>query len=149
MILDELANAQTYSPLHPGFAPAFAFLSNPGIEDLPVGRYEIDGDRIYAMVQRGPGRAREEAFLETHDRYIDIQLVLDGTDQMGWKPRSRCVEVQREYDAATDIAFYRDIPTAWIAVEQGMFAVFFPEDAHLPSISPEEIHKVVVKIRLA
>ncbi len=146
MIHEVLANAHLYAPFHDGFAHAFAFLSMDDLKDLPNGRYEIDGDRVYAMVQRGPGRSREEAFLETHDRYIDIQYVLAGTDNMGWKPRSRCTELVRERCETPDVTFYRDDPDTWIAVERGAFVVFFPEDAHLPSISAEEIHKVVVKI---
>jgi biofilm protein TabA len=146
MILGELSNAHLYTSLHPGFAAAFRFLSTPDLLDLPVGRYEIDGERVYALVQRGPGRSSEEAFLETHDRYIDIQLVLEGTDNMGWKPRSRCMKIAREYVEDSDVAFYGDAPDAWIAVRKETFAVFFPEDAHLPSISSDELHKVVVKI---
>jgi YhcH/YjgK/YiaL family protein len=149
MILDLFANARLYATLHPGFAPAFAFLAGTGLRDLPPGRYEIDGERIYAMVQRGPGRSREEAFLETHDRYMDIQFVLAGADSMGWKPRSRLAEISREYDETSDVAFYGDEPDAWITVGEGAFVVFFPDDAHLPSISSEEIHKVVVKIAVS
>ncbi len=146
MILDVFANAHLYAPFHPGFAYAFAFLSMEGLHDLANGRYEIDGDRVYALVQRGPGRSREEAFLETHDQYIDIQYVLEGTDNMGWKPRFRCSEAMREHCETPDVTFYRDDPDTWILVEKGAFVIFFPEDAHLPSISSEEIHKVVVKI---
>jgi YhcH/YjgK/YiaL family protein len=146
MILDIFANADLYAPLHPRFATAFDFLSKGDIENLPVGRYEIDGDFVYAMVQRGAGRSREEAFLEAHDRYMDIQLVLNGTDDMGWSPRSMCGEITKPYDDTADVAFYGDAPSAWISVRAGSFVIFFQGDAHLPSISSEEIHKVVVKI---
>jgi YhcH/YjgK/YiaL family protein len=146
MILDKLTNAQLYESLHPRFTCAFAFLAKPELPQLPVGRYEIDGERIYAMVQRGPGRSREGAFLEAHERYIDIQLVLAGTDDMGWCPRSLCREITKAYDDTADVAFYGDAPSAWISVGAGSFVIFFPGDAHLPSISAKEIHKVVVKI---
>ncbi len=149
MVHDILDNAHLYAPFHPGFAHAFAFLLMNELKDLPEGRYEIDGDNVYAMVQRGPGRSRKEAFLETHDRYIDIQYVLAGTDHMGWKPRFRCTDPVWEHCETPDVAFYRDDPDTWIAVEKGTFVIFFPEDAHLPSISEEELHKVVVKIAVA
>jgi YhcH/YjgK/YiaL family protein len=146
MILDRLANANLYASLHSRFALAFEFLSKGDLENLPVGRYEIDGDFVYAMVQRGAGRSREEAYLEAHDRYIDIQLVVAGTDDMGWSPRSLCREITKAYDDSADVAFFGDAPSAWISVGAGSFVIFFPGDAHLPSISSEEIHKVVVKI---
>ena len=147
MILDILENADRYLALHEGFAKAFEFLSNSGLKDLPVGRYAIDGDRIYAMVSIGPGRRKEEALLETHEKYIDIQFILEGCDTMGWKPKSVCRQPTGEYDEKSDIQFFADTPDAWLATNSGSFAIFFPEDAHLPLISTGEIHKVVVKVK--
>ena len=72
MILDILENADRYLALNRGFAKAFEFLLSPDLKDLPVGKYEIDSDRIYAMVSKEPGRRKEDALLETHRKYIDI-----------------------------------------------------------------------------
>jgi len=146
MILDIVENAHRYCALNKGFAKAFAFLSRSDLKELPVGRYGIDGDRVYALVAKGPGRKREGAFLETHEKYIDIQLILAGTDTMGWKPKSLCQQPTQGYDQKADIQFFADRPEAWLATESGAFAIFFPEDAHLPLISPGLIHKVVVKV---
>ncbi len=147
MILDILENAPRYFALHEGLAKAFEFLSRPGLQELPVGRYEIDGDRIYAMVSTGPGRRKEDALLETHEKYIDIQFILEGCDTMGWKPKSLCTQPAREYDSKADIQFFEDTPDAWLATGSGSFAIFFPEDAHLPLVSEGQIHKVVVKVK--
>ncbi|MEW6501319.1 MAG: YhcH/YjgK/YiaL family protein [Thermodesulfobacteriota bacterium] len=146
MILDVLENAHRYTPLHPLFAKAFAFLARPDLRELALGKYEIDGDRVYAMVDKGTGRAREEAPLEAHEKYIDIQLVLAGTDTMGWKATSRCTRPTKEYNRAKDIRFFADAPDAWVAVHPGAFVIFFPEDAHAPLVSPGELHKVIVKV---
>lgn len=146
MILDVLENAPRYLALHQGFAQAFEFLRRADLKELPVGSDEIDGERIFAMVARDPGRNKEDALLETHQKYIDIQLVLAGTDDMGWKPRAACQKPTGDYDQDEDIRFFADRPDAWLATASGAFAIFFPEDAHLPLISPGEIHKVVVKV---
>jgi len=146
MILDLLENARRYCSLHEGFAKAFEFLSRADLKELPLGRHEIDGDHMYAMVAREPGRRAEDALLETHEKYIDIQFILAGTDTMGWKPRSRCIQPTRGYDETADIEFFADKPDTFLAVESGAFAIFFPEDAHMPLISPQPTHKVVVKI---
>lgn len=146
MILDVLANADRYLPLKPEFAKAFEFLGRPDLRDLPLGRHEIDGDRLYAMVAREPGRRKEGAMLEAHDRYIDIQLILAGTDEMGWKARSACKSPAGEYDREADEQLFADEPDSWLAVRSGAFVLFFPEDAHLPLISTGKIHKVVIKI---
>lgn len=146
MIYDILENSGRYAALHAGFAEAFAFLQRNDLRQLAVGRYEIDGDRIFAMVAKDQGRGKDEAQLEVHDRYIDIQLILAGTDEMGWRPRALCHQPFGPYDPDGDIRFFVDPPTSLLFVLPGMFAVFFPEDAHLPLISSEVIHKVVVKV---
>jgi biofilm protein TabA len=149
MILDVLENAHRYLTLNKGFAEATAFLLRPDLKNLPVGKYEIDGDRVYAMVSKEIGRKKDDAQLETHERYIDIQLVLEGTDDMGWKPRSLCNQPSVEYDQKADVQLFMDVPDAWLAVKSGTFAIFFPEDAHMPLISSGQLHKVVVKVVVA
>ena len=129
MILDILENAQRYLALHKGFAKAFDFLLRPDLKELPVGKYEIDGESVYAMVSKDSGRRKEDALLETHEKYIDIQLVLTGTDDMGWKPKLLCKHPFGEYDKKTDEQIFTDEPDAWLSTKSGAFAIFFPEDA--------------------
>jgi biofilm protein TabA len=148
MVLDVLENAHRYLALNKGFAHAVDFLLRPDLKELPVGKYEIESDRVYAMVSKGPGRRKEEGRLETHERYIDIQFVLAGTDTMGWKPRAGCRQLSREYNQKSDVQFFADEPDAWLPVGSGAFVIFFPEDAHTPLISSGEIHKVVVKVAM-
>jgi len=146
MILDVLENVHLYKVMHKGFPKAFEFLLQPELKQLPVGEYEIDGERVYAMVSKEKGQKKEDALLETHEKYIDIQLILDGTDDIGWKPKSLCQQPSGEYDHESDLQFFADRPNTWLSIEGGEFAIFFPEDAHMPLISSGTIHKVVVKI---
>ena len=146
MILDVLENAHRYLSIKERFAKAFEFLERPDLKELPVDSYEIDGDSIYAIVAIEPGRKEEEALLETHKKYIDIQLILDGTDKMGWRPRNSCTQPSGNYNHDSDLQFFADRPDVWLATQSGAFAIFFPEDAHMPLISSGHIHKVVVKI---
>jgi len=149
MILDVLEKVNSYSTLHKGFSKAFEFLLRPDLKELPEGKYEIDGERVYAMVSKESGRNREDALLETHEKYIDIQLVLAGTDTMGWKSKSLCKKPSTAYDQEEDIQYFADEPDTWIATKSGAFVIFFPEDAHMPLISSGQLHKVVVKIAAA
>ncbi|MGL1863847.1 MAG: YhcH/YjgK/YiaL family protein [Pseudodesulfovibrio sp.] len=148
MILDTLENIEAYASLNPNFATAFAFLRDTDLAQLPIGKNEIDGDKVYAVGIKGPGRKPDEGLLETHDKYIDIQLVLRGVDTMGWKARKDLGPTTDASDPRNDVAFYSDKPDAWTVVKAGMFAIYFPEDAHLPMISDGELHKVVVKIKV-
>ena len=146
MILDSLSRSDRYLALHPLFALAFGFLRHTDLHALGPGRHAIDGERLFAIVEGCPGRSREEAKLECHRRYIDIQLVLEGVDEMGWKPLADCVEPATDFDVARDIRFFNDAPASWIATPPGAFCLFFPDDAHAPLVSAGMIRKVVVKI---
>ncbi len=146
MILDSLENAHRYLSLNKGFPKAIEFILRPDLSDLPVDKYEIDNGRVYAMVAKDPGRKKEDALLEIHEKYIDIQLVLAGIDTMGWKSLSSCQHPTGTYDTESDIQFFSDDPDAWLPIGQGFFVIFFPEDAHMPLISDGKLHKVVVKV---
>ena len=148
MILDIRERLNRYICLAKGFDEAISFLSRNDLDDLPEGRHEIAGDDVYAVVAREKGRKEFEAQLETHNRYIDIQLVLKGSESMGWKPRSACKHPAAPYDSEKDLSFYTDTPDAFIPVNPGAFAIFFPEDAHMPLIGDGMIHKIIVKIKV-
>jgi len=148
MIVDILENGPRYFAIHQGFAKAFEFLSRSDLNQLEPGKYSIEGDSVYAIVAKEPGRRKEEAQLEIHEKYIDIQFVLAGAETMGWQAKSSCQLPAGEYDPEDDIQFFDDRPDSWFTVHPGAFAVFFPEDAHLPLVSTGDIHKVVVKIAL-
>jgi biofilm protein TabA len=146
MIMDKLANAKNYYDMHPGFEKAFAFLRQSGLAELPPGRYEIDGDKLFCMISKEPGRTRAEAKLEAHRKYIDIQYLIGGSDEMGWRPTADCKIVDTPYDAEKDIGFFNDEPKTWTPVPTGSFTIFFPSDAHAPLVGSAEIHKAVLKV---
>ena len=146
MILDLLERAARYRDLHPLFPQAFDWLAATDLSALPPGRHDIDGDRLFVIVEACDGRTRADARLECHRRYIDIQLVLEGIDEMGWRALADCEQPRTDYDAARDIRFFDDAPASWIATPAGAFCLFFPDDAHAPLVSDGFIRKVVVKI---
>lgn len=146
MILDTLDQADRYAALHPLFPRAFAWLQGTDLRALPAGQHVIDGERLFAIVEACPGRTRADAKLECHRRYIDIQLVIEGTDEMGWRPLADCSQPRTDYDGTRDIRFFDDAPASWIATPAGSFCLFFPDDAHAPLVSAGFIRKVVVKI---
>jgi len=146
IIINKLQHAERYFKMHSAFEKAFAFLRQDGLAELPATRYEIDGDRLFCMISKGPGRSRSEAKLEAHRKYVDIQYVIAGTDEMGWKHAADCKTIDTEYDADKDIMFFKDEPDSWTQVQAGSFVIFFPQDAHAPLVSSGEIHKAVLKI---
>jgi YhcH/YjgK/YiaL family protein len=146
MILDHLARAARYAKLHPGFCQGFAFLRRPDLLDLDTGKYELDGEAVFALVNRDPGRGRAGARLEAHRKYIDIQFLVDGSEEIGWRPTPECHAVVDPYSVSRDVAFFADEPWAWINLPVGSFMIFYPEDAHAPLASRGENVKAVIKV---
>jgi biofilm protein TabA len=145
MILDTLKNAAKYAGLKIGISEAFGFLDQPGLADLPEGKHEILGDRVYAIVARENGRSVSDGELEGHRKYIDIQYVISGEECIGWSPREG-LATSVAYDGENDIEFFGGKPEGVVRVPPGSFAVLLPSDAHLPLIGDGPIHKVVVKV---
>jgi biofilm protein TabA len=146
MIIESLEQCDRYRHLHPGFAAAFDFVRSSDIGALAPGRHVIDGDRLYLSIDHTEGRGRTAARLESHRRYIDIQLTIDGDEEIGWRPLSLCLAPATPFDEQRDIRFYDDVPESWVAVPPGRFAVFFPEDAHAPLAGTGLLKKAIFKI---
>lgn len=154
MIHAPLLHAARYVDLHPRFAAAFAWLAQPANLALAEGRYELDGDRLFALVQSGATRDPGVARFESHRRYIDIQVVVAGGEVMEWTPVEGLAE-QVAYSEAKDIRFHvePERPATRLTVLPGEFAVFFPEDGHKPCCHlgavPTGFSKIVMKIAVA
>jgi biofilm protein TabA len=146
MIFSALSQSSRYAALHPLFQRAFDYIRDTDLYTLAPGRYHLAGDDLIAIVEHVPGKTREQARLEAHRRYIDIQLVLEGVDEMGWKPLADCHNPVGEHSTEKDIRFFQDAPVSWIAVHPYHFCIFFPEDAHAPLVSEGTVRKVIFKI---
>ena len=148
MVLDSLVNADKYIGLHKSFAKAFEFIKSQNLETIEPGKYPIDGADLHASVSLKDGVQQTEAKFEAHNHYIDIQVCPAGTEQIGWKPRNKCTNPKGDYNAEKDVSFYNDKPDTYFELQQGQFAIFFPEDVHAPMIGQGPIKKLVVKVKL-
>ena len=146
MILATLANANRYAALHPLFPLVFEYIRNTDLNALAPGIHPIIDKQLFVIVEIANGRTRAEAQLECHRKYIDIQLVLEGVDEMGWKPLADCHQPLDEYNEERDIRFFNDTADSWISTPANTFCIFFPDDAHAPLVSSGKIRKVIFKI---
>jgi YhcH/YjgK/YiaL family protein len=149
MILDSLANASTYRPLGPRFAAAFDYLKKTDVANLAAGKYPIDGDNIFALVQENQLKPGEGVF-EAHRKYVDVQVILSGSERFGYANLAG-VKVTKDYDDKDDYLL-GDGKGTFFVVPEGNFVIFYPHDAHMPGGAPGndpvKVKKVVVKVRL-
>lgn len=148
MIKDRLVNAECYYGLSERIKAAFEWLKNSDLEALQDGRYEIDGDIIYANVQSY--ETKSDALYEAHRRYIDIQYMINGAEKIGVVDYSECnlVEV---YNQSKDIEFLECSSDSFQYLKRGDFLLLFPHDAHKPSLIADKklkVKKVVVKVAI-
>ena len=156
MILDRLEESVHYTSLGTHFAAGFAYLRETDLVNLADGRYEIDGKKIFAIVQTYLPKSHAEGRWESHRDYADIQFVASGAERMGVASLIG-VTVESPYDAEKDVEFYRSVAGGnFFEVNAGEFALFYPHDVHMPSLElaaagsakPQEVKKVVIKVRL-
>lgn len=146
MILDLLENLKFYESLNPHFSKVIDFVTNTDLSSLPLGRNEICGNDVYANVMEVKPKTREEAFIEIHRRYIDIQIPVSAGEQMGYTPKNELPEAV--YNEADDAAIYPvGMPARdYFNVHKGEFVIFFPQDGHAPAITPSVLKKIVIKV---
>ena len=145
MILDTLVQSGRYAGLHRLFPRAFNFLKTTPLASFAPGRHEIDDDRLFVLIDRQDGRGHAGARLEAHHRYIDIQLTLEGFEEIGWLPLAAC-QPDGGFDTEKDIVFFDETPRVWLPVPPETFAIFFPEDAHAPLAGRGPLLKAIVKV---
>ena len=149
MILDSLSDYHRYTSIHPAFAQAFHYLVFTDLASLAPGRHPLDGDRMSVSIDHQDGRGRDAARLEAHRKYLDIQLTIDGAEEIGWAPLASCREPAGQFDEAKDIGFFETRPDTWLSVPPGRFAIFFPTDAHAPLAGRGLLKKAIVKVAVS
>jgi YhcH/YjgK/YiaL family protein len=148
MIIDRLENAKLYQGFGHGVPEALDFLARTDLAALPNGKHEIDGEKLFAVVQRYQGKPVSEAKWEYHRKYLDLQFVVSGDELIGYAPWDATLPVEMAYDAAKDAGLMR-ASGVMTPISSGMFAVFMPEELHAPSLAADpakpDVFKIVMK----
>jgi YhcH/YjgK/YiaL family protein len=149
MIIDLLTNAEMYARLNSRITVGLNFLRSSDLTTMEPGKYPIDGSDIYALIQSYQTKPKESGVWEAHRRYFDIQYVVEGTEKIGYANLDALVASQ-PYDAENDFVLFSGHGD-FLTLNAGMFAIFAPQDAHMPCIvvhEPQQVKKVVVKVRV-
>jgi len=146
LIIDKIENVKLYYNLGERIRKSFDYIIQTDFKNLQPGKYEIDGKNIFALVSEYETKLESEAKLEAHRKYIDVQYVIDGEELMGYAPLNT-QEILEPYKEENDIVFFTG-DKSFTKVSEGMFAIFFPEDVHMPGIKTGEsspVKKLVIK----
>lgn len=133
---------------NPYYAKAFEYIKNTDLNSLTVGKHFIDGDNLYVNIMERDLKTPQQARLEVHDKYIDIQVPLNIPESFGVTPRSECKEPDGEMNLEKDILFYKDPVTKIVTAQPGEAMTFAPDVAHAPLIGEGHIRKAVFKVKI-
>ena len=149
--IGRIADCDSLTSCHPRFAQAFAFLKRPDLATLAPGRYDIDGDNVFATISEidlKPFGTTQRT--ELHRAYIDIQSPLSGPETIGVLELAPEDGAKVVIDPARDIAFF-DVATKPVTLTPGDFMVIQPTTgAHAPGHTldaPHRVRKLIIKIR--
>jgi YhcH/YjgK/YiaL family protein len=149
--IDKLALAKAWFKNPERWKKAFAFMQDNDLKKLEAKRYDIDGDNLYVLVSEYNSKDPKTTRFEAHKKYIDIQYVVSGNEQMGITPLKEQDAVLQAYDASKDIEFLSVKKSKMVDATPANFLVFFPEDAHMPGVMNKTsvpVKKAVVKLKI-
>jgi len=150
MIFDLLDNFTKYQRIIPHSKEISDYLSITNIFSLAAGKYQIAGNSVFILINEYMTKAESEKKWESHKKYIDIQIVLNGQEFIGCSP-IHFLNSKDGYNEEKDITFYEDDSKehSKLLVTKNYFGIFFPEDAHKPGIQilkSDAVKKAVIKV---
>lgn len=150
MIADKITNITNYPVFKTYVKVICDFIEKDKRENLKDGRYELDGNRLFASVQSYDTKDVSQGRIEAHELYSDLQYIVKGEEYIYWSPLDGLM-LTEDRRPDEDILFYdgKDVKNRSLLTE-GMFGFYFPTDGHMPGISVKEstpMKKIVFKLR--
>jgi biofilm protein TabA len=147
MIFDEISHVDLYYHLSSPLKDSFDFLRSKKFSFQNPHSYQIGTEGIYAILQEYSPKEKEDRSIESHRKYIDIQVMVEGMEYLGYADKNtlRFFGYDKEHDTEKLTG-----PLTFFPFNKDYFAVLFPQDAHMPGVkasgSSMTVKKVVIKV---
>jgi len=148
MIVDSLSRFGDYLGVHPLFPRVGQYLAATDLGALAEGRHEIGGG-CFALVSEYRTLGAGEGFIECHRRHIDVQVLARGVERVGVCRRGECIPASWDEEGDCEVL---EGEVDHVTLRPGSFAVFLPQDGHMPKLDAGEaatVRKVVIKVPVA
>lgn len=121
---------------------AIDYIKGLNIKEKDIGKHVVDNQFFY-VVQEYITKYEEECDLESHRKYIDVQILIEGEEAMDISDISRLV-IKEKYNIEKDVMYW-NIPNrmARIKLKAGDYVILYPENAHRGAIAIEKCDKVL------
>jgi YhcH/YjgK/YiaL family protein len=147
MIIDLLTNSNLYNAIHPRITLALEYLAKTDFNSMSLGKYEVDGTDVFAIVNEYETKDAADCLWEAHRKYIDIHYILRGSELIGTTLLTNQLPT-KDYDTENDYWLFGAGESKQVLLP-GMFAIFYPQDIHSTSHHPlqkSSVRKVVMKV---
>lgn len=149
MVIDKIENLKKYSSLIKDTDKIAAYLQSADMNTIEAGKYPLPKTDCMVQIQRYTTKLPGEGHWESHRRYMDIQCMMQGRESVGWIPAEALVS-DGGYQAEKDVELYRTNQNGChFTLSEGWFALFLPEDGHMPCCSisqPSAVQKILFKV---
>lgn len=150
MIYGELRELKFYKGISEGLDKAIECIEKGDYKKGTPGRNVIDGDNVFFNYDISKTEPIEQRFFEGHNKYIDIHIIIEGEERIGYSVRSNVVRTT-PLDRVKDFEKYEGSVDHIFDMSEDTFIIVFPEEPHMPLIhgekGPMEIKKAVFKIK--
>lgn len=145
MIVDYLKNLHLYTGVNKNLSQISKFFAEHDVKSLEKGKYQLEDDCFVNILESNP---TDSTKFEAHVKYLDVQLILKGSETIRWQTLS-LTDKTTDYDDVKDRFFMTAKESEKITLVEDMFMILFPEDAHCPGIKAfdDSIKKAVFKIK--
>ena len=149
MIFDELENLAHYRGIHNHLDCAIDYLLTHDLSNYELGRYEINGDKVFFFVQENELNQEENDEFEFHHRYLDLHFLLAGHEIIQYGAKVK--KISKPYEKKKDIGFVTCKQLYPLYLDKQNFAAFLPNEPHQPNRfagKGDKVKKCVVKVLL-
>ncbi|MCH5216265.1 MAG: YhcH/YjgK/YiaL family protein [Muribaculaceae bacterium] len=150
MIVGALDNTTELEKLHKHLPAIFEWLrlNVNSIHDTHITRIDLIKDEVYANIESVLLKKHTEQPIELHHKYIDIHVPVNTTEIIGWEPANSLANPINEYDEASDVVKFNQIPDTYLHIKPGYFCIMTTDDGHAPNIGYGSLKKICVKIKI-
>ena len=148
MIFGNLEFANRYNFLSEKIQECFNYIKSNDLKAFKNGVYHIDGENLFVNIVEYTTTTIEERFWETHKKYIDLHLMLDGAEEIHLNFLQN-MTIKEAYSEEKEMILLEGSGNSYVRLTDDDFLICFPEDAHCTGVqadAPQTIKKAIFKI---
>lgn len=145
MVIGSLDQSARIESLHPAFKQVFDYIKAHDLLHAPLERVVLDGDRLFINNVEATLVPEDKQPLEAHRQYLDIHVLLEGSERIGWRDITDAGTPSKVYDEEGDYMLFDQRASTYVDLQPGQFAIVWPEDTHAPLIGEGKVRKLIVK----